>query len=490
MLLIDETITQKFFELFLDLSEQTAIMAHDYLGTHDNLSGYYLYPELVETFPRDHPDCTHLFQEIPFLIYEIPKYRITQFPKDKTQYDAIFNNFSKECLDCTSLDEFHILLKYIESELDLKNLITSKDDLSEKVKRINNDIVTRYLFMTSATSSIPVDLNTQLKKFAKEKLSRFLSSNLPIDILVPICLATFEDDTITLSNNVEIIRISEEIQKSRQYTCSYEAVREDWVAACATHMIVIHNYEFENKTDLTISSVTQNYNAYPLQEINNIFSAIRICTGYTIGYAQLLSSPLQWIDGFCADLLPLYGAKSHFINPKESEKLWLTLSINKITSKQAEKIKNVYSSILACQQKNKNNVQFALNRFNRCVLRNEDDDMATDATIGLESLLSGGTKGEITYTMSNRLPIVFAYEKNHQYSPSTCRAMMKKIYNYRSKVVHGEKIKENDTFVEVNGSNIPVPKLAVDFLRYTLLFMLEHQEFLETKNIDNYIDNL
>ena len=40
----------------------------------------------------------------------------------------------------------------------------------------------------------------------------------------------------------------------------------------------------------------------------------------------------------------------------------------------------------------KSNLIFALNRFNRCMLRNEVDDMATDATIGIEALIAGGTK--------------------------------------------------------------------------------------------------
>ena len=67
---------------------------------------------------------------------------------------------------------------------------------------------------------------------------------------------------------------------------------------------------------------------------------------------------------------------------------------------------------------------------------------------------------------------------------------MKKIYDYRSKIVHGGKLKEKDKFVEINGIKYDVPKIAVDFLRYSLLFMTEHQEFLDAKKFDEYIDGI
>lgn len=140
--------------------------------------------------------------------------------------------------------------------------------------------------------------------------------------------------------------------------------------------------------------------------------------------------------------------------------------------------------------KTKRNLYFALKRFNRCMLRNEDDDMAIDATIGLESLLSGGTKGEITYTISNRIPIVFTQNHNNMYNPKVCRRIMKKIYNYRSLVVHGGTIKEKDKYYEINSSKVEIEKIAVDFLRYTLLFVLHNPEYLDAKKFDEFIDTI
>ena len=122
------------------------------------------------------------------------------------------------------------------------------------------------------------------------------------------------------------------------------------------------------------------------------------------------------------------------------------------------------------------------------MLRNDNDDMAIDATIGLESLLAGGTMGEITYTISNRIPIVFSIEQDIRYSPNECRNLMKKIYGYRSGVVHGRKLKDSEKYYEVQGEKTEIEHIAVDFLRQALLFILKNPAFLDVKKFDEYID--
>lgn len=494
ILLIDKEIAKKFATLFLNFSKQTAIEAHKYLEEHNNLTGYYKYPVKEHTFSRDEPKYAELFEKIPFLTYDIPKYEMKDFPKSSTLYSAIFHGYSKDCLDCTILNEFNLLIDYICSKPELRGLITKDEELSNlklRIKNINTDIVERYLYKTKATSDVPDDLEEKLKPFVAEKILRFLAKELYIDIYVPICLVTFEEDFIKLSDNIEIVRMSEEIQKSRQWACSYESSKEDWVAACATHMIVLHNYHFNNSGDLSINSATKNHNAYPLKEIDYVIAAIRVVTGYTVGYEQILSFPIDWIDSFCADLLPLYGAKAHSVNSKETEKFWMYLPVSKIDREQIKTLQKVYKNILKCTECEKNgNLLFALSRFNRCMLRNEIDDMATDATIGIEALLAGGTKGEITYTISNRILVVFAHEQNKLYNPLNCRNIMKKIYNYRSKIVHGGTLKDKDTLLEINEDKVHISQIAVEFLRYTLLFLTEHNEFLDTKKFDEYIDKM
>ena len=67
---------------------------------------------------------------------------------------------------------------------------------------------------------------------------------------------------------------------------------------------------------------------------------------------------------------------------------------------------------------------------------------------------------------------------------------MKKIYSYRSKIVHGGTIKDKDRLFEINGKQKDLCYIAVDFLRYTIQFMSENPEYLDSSKLDKYIDDI
>lgn len=81
-MLVDVITAKKFIKLFVEFSKQTAIRAHKYLEEHDNINGYYKYPIKYCTFSRDNPEFSELFEKVPFLTYDIPKYKMGDFPKD------------------------------------------------------------------------------------------------------------------------------------------------------------------------------------------------------------------------------------------------------------------------------------------------------------------------------------------------------------------------------------------------------------------------
>lgn len=496
---ISTEVTKTLFGLTLCLAKETAIQAHKYIGSHSRIVGYGKYPIRDILFPKDNPKYSEFYEKIPYLKYDIPRYELKNFPEGSIQYSQIFDSLrasfglASDYINVTLLDGYSDLYNYINEDSYLKKLMLEDDkstSLEYIVKSIISGIVERYLYSINASQHIPDDLEDKLKPFVEEKLLRYISPQLDIDIYIPVCLATFEDDIVKLTEQLEITRIPDDIQKSRQQVCSYEKDNEDWLASCATHMIVIHNYHYDNDKYIRLNYITRNYHAYPINIIDEVMAIIRTVTGYTIGYEQILCRPLNWIDGFYADLTPLYGAKTHFVNAKEIEKMWMQLPISVISSEQALEIIKLYSVVLSCEgDKSKGNLFFALKRFNRCMLRDEFDDMAIDAAIGLEALLSGEAKTEITYTISNRIPIVFAHERNNYFTPKNCRSIMKKIYNYRSKIVHGDKIKEKDKYLEINSMKIEIEKIAVDFLRYTLLFILHNTKYLDAKRFDEFIDD-
>lgn len=464
--------------------------AHEFIKTHDlEKNTYYTdkYPGLsTDFFYDDKYFKEEDRQKIPFLKYKIPKYEMKQYPKDKKYYSLIFETYRTEHINLKDYKKIEKINDWINSETDILKLFTKKDKLSEyTIRGVVDDIVERYLYVTNATEKIPDDIDEMIKPYVAQRLLFYLENTLYFDICIPICLATFGKE-IKLDENVEIIRISEELQKARQIKCKYEIATEDWLAACATHMIVLHNYSYSKDEENSGISLFQDYLSYPLEKIDEIMGIVRLATGYEIGYEHIFCVPQDWIYETTVDLAAVYGAKSHFVNHKYIKSNWINLPVSYVSEEQCDDIVALYDGY----QKNEKRLKFSLMRYNRCVLREELDDITTDACIGLESLLAGGTHTEITNAIASRMPFVISKVENKQYLPTNGRKYMKKIYNLRSRIVHGDKLKDKDIYIENNQTRIYIPKMAVDFLRIVLVFMIKNPIYLNVEEIDGYIDSL
>lgn len=488
-MLIEDNLAREFAEKIYELCVNVAKDAHSFIGTYEGkkISSYYKYPISSIDHFLDNPSIDDdLKSKVDFLKYKIPKFYMGEVPENRINYDAIFSGYQSDKIDIASYSEYCVLKKWIEDNKDVLNILMRGEDsdCGYTLKNLIKRCVVRYLFTINASKNVPDDLEEKMKDVVEVALRYYLEEELYIDICIPVCLVVFEEEHIKLSERVEIVKISDEFQKARQKACTYEVVSEDWVAACATHMIVIHDFYYHNVDGFSINAATNDCNGYPLKEIDKIFGIIRLVTGYTLGYEQILSRPIGWMDNACGDLPIVYGAKAHAVNPKETKKFWMHISVSVISKEQCIEIEKLYKAFVECEDK----INFALTRFNRCMLRDEIDDMSTDACIGLESLLAGGTKGEITYTISNRIPIVFAKNKVDKYSSLNSRTVMRKIYTFRSKIVHGGNLKDKDKYIENGEEKMFVPYVAVDYLRYTLIFMINNPQFLEPAKIDEYID--
>ena len=489
-MIIKQETAEMIVNMFLSVSKDIALQAHGYLGSHSKPIGYCKYPILQPKIDCGDSETQKSIDEIPYIKFNVPRYELRDFPKDRVLYSAIFDGYGNDTIDILGNSEFQALVKTIVENDELKRcFFEDVKNCEYTIKSIVRDIVIKYLYNINATGDVPNNIEELIFGITRLKLWRYLGNSLEIDICIPLSLLTFEADSIPLSDTIEIVRIPEEVQKARKQACQYEMNNEGYIASCATHMLVLHGYQLDNKEYISINYTTRNYHIYPLEEIDNIFSLIRVVTGYSCGYSQVLSIPIDWFDTIFEDLKPVYGAKTPFVNSKELEKHWMQLEINTVSQSQIESIQTLYSNLITIKNQEKNsNFMFALKRLNRCMLRNEQDDMAIDATIGLEALLSGGAKTEITYTLSNRIGVVFSKNNDTVYKTSECRDIMKKIYSYRSTVVHGGKMKEKNKYIDINGEKREIEKIAVDFLRQTLFFVLNNPKYLDAQKFDCFID--
>lgn len=485
---IDDYKAKELASKILKLCVHVAEDAYTLLDKKFNYYTFDKYPvELIDGKQKEYFNSElkdNLPDGISFFNVGLNKYHDGDFPKDKVNYYPIFNTYNKEkSIAIDGYYEFTELVEWIKANDEVSKAITgekSYNSVESEIRHLAVSIVERFLFITGESKKDSIE--ESIKPYIEEVLRYYIADQLYVKFCIPVCLTTFEDDEIKLVDGITIERINEDFQKARQHVCEYEVVSEDWIAACATHMIILDNYYYKNDQDFSFDRVSKDYNSYPLQKIDEIIGIIRIVTGYTIGYEQLLMQPVGWIHGFCADLPAVYGAKSHSVNGKELSTFWMYLPVSTITKEQSNRICDLYKKLIACNGK----LDFALRRYNRCALREEIDDQVTDACIGLESLLSGNAKTEITYTISNRIPVVFSDIKEPWSQNS--RKLLKKIYSLRSKIVHGSKIADKDKYYAIDDVKYYLPDLAIKYLRQTIIFMLDHPKFLKSEEFDNYLD--
>ena len=481
-----ELIMRVFNLCELLLGDASAIIEETEEGK--KLSGYYKYPKSrTEGFYKKQ-EYEDVVSECDYLRYRIPKYTMTSLPDSMINYNAVFAGYGTHRLvDLEQYDEYKSLKSFIEGNVALERRFKNEDskDCRYAIKDLIQRIVIRYLFKEKPVGSSEKVNAALLDEIIIESLNFFIAERLDVDYYVPICMATFEEKRIELSDQIEIVEIPEEYQMARQAACTYEDSYEDGVASCATHMVLIHRYCLDNSKQIRLQQLN-NINSYPLEEIDSVFGIIRLVTGCSVGYEQVLCRPINWLHRFCGDLPAVYGAKGHGVQPEFLEQFWLLLRVSVISSDECDTIKKIYNAFKKCEEK----VRFPLNRLNRCMLRRDVDDATADACIGLEAVLAGGTMGEITYTISNRVPIVFTKQADPIISPENSRKILKKIYNYRSKIVHGVTLKEKDKFYDYLDNKYYIPELAIKMLRHTLIFVILNPEYLNPNKIDEFIDNM
>lgn len=101
--------------------------------------------------------------------------------------------------------------------------------------------------------------------------------------------------------------------------------------------------------------------------------------------------------------------------------------------------------------------------------------------------MSDSEKSEITYKLSLRLSALLSYSATG-YSPLTVFSHMKKIYDYRSSIVHGSHniSKKREIKLEENVS-VPVVYLAKDYLREVLRVIISEPKYLNPSEIDTLL---
>ncbi len=465
----DEPLDPKLFELVAEAVKE-GLERVEVLRNENKYIGTYF----------DWPDLSHFESGMPYITTGYSS-------SGPTDYKYAFRLGKDAPIDVNSLPSFRTLVDYVIAHPVLKSYYGFEEGRDASFSTTAVHLLAEYLI----DRHIHIHGNTV---FNREQLlpsylpleAALFKEKLGVNVVVPILFLHFDFDEIRFGPDFGIVRMDDDFQRARATKRTSKLSVHDIVLGAATHALVLNRYEVEN--DGRFFQILHAYSeetAYPLPIIDAFFTAVRVVTGHQTGYAQLLLEPASWARSYKAHLPPLEGTSARRY-PAEFENLYWHRSVPTVTRAEAMKIGETFTKLRNALGVNQ--LRIASRRLNLCYLREDEEDAILDATIGLESLLVGGERNEITHKLALRMAALSTLENNIQREAVDVFRDIKEIYKFRSAVAHGSSKSSQKREIAIKeGGAIPIVTAAINYLRMALGILLDHPEYRNPTRIDEVL---
>ncbi|MGY0393326.1 hypothetical protein ACW5R3_12310 [Bizionia sp. KMM 8389] len=347
-----------------------------------------------------------------------------------------------------------------------------------------NQIYTYYFLANFVDTYIHLDSLEFTKSVFDSQFEKYylsiITKRLEITIAIPILFMVFDFDELEIDNRISIKRIEKPIQLARNTRKNYTSSAHDVVIGAATHAFYIKNWFIDNDSQTQRDNSLTEINSFkePIVLIENLFGTLRLILNVETGYYQILSIPKDWKYNGKAELPEIF-VTSEKKYPEKFENYGWHNSISLISKTELSNFKEIYSKLSS------NQFSLAIKRLNSAFIRKNDEDSIIDITIAFESLLTNDSNSEITYRLSTRVAQLCKLEKFKNYSTKQVFEFCKKIYNFRSAVVHGDmKRIEKTRKIELEQSKeIKIIEISVELLKHLIKVMID-KDIIGTKQID------
>jgi len=201
--------------------------------------------------------------------------------------------------------------------------------------------------------------------------------------------------------------------------------------------------------------------------VDNFFAALRVVTGVETGYSQFVVRPSGWGRRWDADL-PSVRVVSTRAYPDHFENYGWLREVSAISLKTLAQVSLVYRGL---NEAKGNRMAIVARRLNAAHLRKDEADSILDVTIALEALLGDDVKTEMTHKLAMRVAALSVLEPFAEGNPSEVFGFVKKIYAYRSAIVHGSKNSETKRTVAYKGKE-EIPAVTLEFSFFAIRYSL------------------
>lgn len=403
-------------------------------------------------------------------------------------YKSVFDKKWREKpeIEITELNGYLEYQNYIfDNELFREKFEIGKDHddysrlLNLSIKSFAENIVERYLHLYIEEDEFSID---NFKRIYLPLENSIHNKVLNIDIVIPILFLKFNFESFTIDSNTYIEKLDTIMQLSRTKISNYAVPVNKTVIGAATHALVLKNYSLDNRNKWILSKLLSEQLAYPTEVIDDFFNCFRILFGYETGYAQLISRPIDWCESYQGTLRPLYGTLIRAYPARFDNYYWLAPELPTVTEDQIAQVGEIFQKF---QSEPNQKIKIANQRLKYCYLRDNEQDAIIDAMIALETLLSDGERSELNHKLALRMAAILSLSEEITQSPHEIFSSVKKIYDYRSAIVHGNPKAENKREIKLEGTTpIPAVEKAIEFLRVAITVIVENPQYLKASKID------
>jgi hypothetical protein len=309
---------------------------------------------------------------------------------------------------------------------------------------------------------------------------------LPVEVVVPVCLATFDlTKSVELAEGMLLEPLPEGEQRARVPKTVWDAAAHDCVIAAATHAVTIRGCTVDGPGRMLLEYGRREF--YPTDKIELAFEALRIATSVRIGYAQIYMRPIGWAWHYPADLPPvIQGSISRRYPPRFEDYGWLRAA-ERITEAQVNDAAMNLAELLAAGESSQaadKSFQLASRRFSSTALRTEEDDAILDLCIALEAAVGDHDRNEMTYKLGLRTAAILALAGERYSDATVVMQRVKYLYGWRSAIVHGDDVeKARRKFLgedkDVNGLDV-----ATALVRHVLRQLVRRSDLRNANAID------
>jgi hypothetical protein len=366
----------------------------------------------------------------------------------------------------------------IGKRLNLSKQVYNGKMLDWPVDNLVGDAVERYLHLHGLATPInPKSRQDVLMPLVFGTIWRSLN----LRLVVPITMAHFEVDHFPLSETAYITRIPKKLQLARARMSTLGTGAVQMVVGAATHAFVSNGWHLDVDDIHEVPRSLNRSSPNVLDAIDSFFGALRVATGISAGYAQMLWVPRKWALNYFCDLTPVYGATLRQYPSHYDDYGWTRQGAT-VTAEQLKEVQRIYRAVVAS---NSEAVRLALRRLNVCLIRTDAADAILDGTIGLELLLGDDQNQSLSYKLRLRSGALARLHADSTRSAVDIAAKVKRLYKVRSSIVHGLRKKGSKRASEsTDMSHSEDRAVASDLLRFVLETLLTHPEYQDPTKID------